>query len=226
MTAGRAAPPALRRAGLGTLAGALVLGAAPGLAAADRREASVHAHLVGAFASAGDEASASPGTGPLGGVAVRASFATRNHYQYDVALAVLAGRTSFDQGRFAPTGLPPRTGPFTIATQAVRLDGGVTLRLGVRWIPTLRVAAGVQARHRGAPAVTVGGVAVAQDQIGRAGDLALDAVGLADLGLDLRLSRRLIVGAAAGASYAVPLGGEGFRTLEVTAHAAYYWYPR
>ena len=195
-------------------------------AAADRREASLHAHLVGAFLTARDEASPSNGSGPLGGVAVRASFATRNSYQYDVALSFLAGRISFDEGRFTPTDQPTRTGPFTIATQAARLDGGVTLRLGVRWIPTLRLAAGLQARHRGAPAVTVGGIDLDPSQIGRSADFQLDAVGVADVGLDYRVNRRLIIGAAVGASYAVPLGGESFRTLEVTAHAAYYWYPR
>jgi hypothetical protein len=208
--------------------GTLVLGARLDVAAADRREASVHAHLVGAFLNAGDEASVNGGrgSGPLGGLAVRASFATRNSYQYDVALSLLAGRASFDQGVFTPMGMPSRTGPFTVATQAARLDGGVTVRLGVRWIPTVRVAAGLQARHRGAPVVTVGGIEINESMTGRSADLQLDAVGVADVGLDFRVNRRVIVGAAAGASYAVPIGGEAFRTVEVTAHAAYYWYPR
>lgn len=213
-----------RRAAL--VAGALVLGAQIELAAADRREASVHAQLLGAFASVGDEASTDRGSGPLGGVGVRASYATSNSYQYDVELAFLAGRARFDEGTFAATGQPPATGPFTVAMQAARLDGGVTLRLGVRWIPTLRVAAGLQARHRGIPVVTVGGLTLSEDRTGRTGDFSLDAVGVATVGLDYRLGRRLIVGAAAGASYAVPLGGESFRTLEFTAHAAYFWYPR
>ena len=205
---------------------AVLLCATSRVAAADRREASLHAHLVGAFLTARDEASPSLGSGPLGGVAVRASFATSNSYQYDLALSFLAGRVSFDEGRFTPMDLPERTGPFTITTQAARLDGGVTLRLGVRWIPTVRVAAGLQARHRGAPAATVDGIAIDPSQIGRDADFQLDAVGVADVGLDFRVNRRLIVGAAAGASYAVPLGGEAFRTVEVTVHAAYYWYPR
>lgn len=207
------------------LAAALVA-AMPGLARADRREASLHAHLLGALASAGDEATSGTGSGPFGGVAVRASYATRNSYQYDVALSFLAGTAHFDEGTFTPPDQPPRTGPFTVASQAVRLDGGVTLRLGVRWIPTLRLAAGLQARHRGVPVVTVGGIEITGAMTGRSADLQLDAVGVADLGLDYRVGRRLIVGAAAGASYAVPLGGEPFRTLEVTAHAAYYYYPR
>jgi len=200
--------------------------AVPSGAGADRREASVHAHVLGAFLSVGDTASRRAGTGPAAGIAARASFATRNSYQYDLAVSLLAGRASFDEGTFGAPGQPSRTGPFTVATQAVRLDGGVTFRLGVRWIPTLRLAAGLQGRHRGAPVVTVGGVLLSSAQTGRTADFQLDAVGVADLGLDYRVGRRLVIGAAAGASYAVPLGGESSRTLEVTAHAAYYWYPR
>lgn len=217
----------LSRFGALTLLAAALLAGMPARAHADRREASVHAHLLGGLLSADDSATADAGTGPAGGIAVRASFATRNSFQYDASLSFLAGQASFDEGTFTPMDQPTFTGPFTIATQALRLDAGATLRLGVVWIPTIRLAAGLQARHLGAPTVEIGGVMTSDEsRTGRTADYALDAVAVASLGLDHRINRRLIVGLAAGASYAVPLGGESFRTLELTAHAAYYWYPR
>lgn len=206
--------------------GVLAMGLGP--ARADRREASLHAHMVGGLATTSDPATDSSGSAPLGGLAVRASYATSNSFQYDVSLSLLAtGGASFSSGTFTPMGRPPVTGPFTVPSQVTRLDGGVTLRLGVAWIPTLRFAAGVQGRRRGAPIVTTGGVEVSgEDETGRGEELGLDLVGGATVGIDHRLNRRMIIGAAVGASLAVPLGGESFRTFEGTVHAAYYWYPR
>jgi hypothetical protein len=122
-------------------------------------------------------------------------------------------------------------GPFTVATQAARVDGGVTLRLGVAWIPTVRLAGGVAVRHRGAPRVDTGAVTVSSPEAtGRRGDVALDLAGVAAFGLDHRIDRHLIVGIAAGVAVAAPVaGGAGdssFRTFEITIHAARYWYPR
>ncbi len=209
-----------------TVATVLVLGA--GAAQADRREASLHAQVVGGLATSGDASATASASAPLGGLAVRASYATSNLYQYDVALSLLAaGAAAFPSTTFMPPGRPAVTGPYTVATQLTRFDGGVTLRPGVVWIPTLRFAAGVQARRASSPVVMSGGSQVTgEENTGRGGELGLDVVGVATVGLDHRLNRRLIVGVAGGASYAVPLGGEAFRTFEVTAHASYYWYPR
>lgn len=225
------APRAQQRGapGLGALAvglGLVTLGAST--ARADRREASLHAHAVAGLATAGDAAAAEDGSAPLGGLAVRASYATHNAFQYDAALTLLAtGGAGFPSTTFTPPGRPPLTGAYTVATQLARLDGGVTLRPGVVWIPTVRLAAGVQARRSGGPVVESGGMSVSGEALtGRGSDLGVDVVGVATVGLDHRIDRRLIVGAAVGASYAVPLGGEAFRTLEVTLHVSRYWYPR
>lgn len=206
----------------------LIVAGRAGVAHADRREASLHAHAVAGLATTTDPAATRSASAPLGGLAVRAGYATHNNFQLDVAIAVLAtGGAGFSGGTFQPTGRPPVSGPFAVTTQVVRLDGGVTTRLGVVWIPTLRLAGGFAGRHRGAPVVSSGGVEVSGvDATGRGGALQLDLVATATAGLDRRLGRRCIVGAAIGGSVALPLGGESFRTIEATFHAAYYWYPR
>lgn len=209
-----------------TAAACVLLAAAP--ARADRREASLHAHMVGGLAMAADVDASDTGSAPLGGLAVRASYATSNSFQYDVSLSLLAtGGAAFPSTTFMPPGRPGVTGPYTVAQQLTRVDGGITLRLGAAWIPTLRVALGAQGRRQAGPVVESGGGNVmGEESLGRGSSLGFDLVGAATVGLDHRINRRIIVGAAAGASMAVPLGGESFRTLEVTAHAAYYWYPR
>ncbi|MBK7823511.1 MAG: hypothetical protein IPJ61_21225 [Tessaracoccus sp.] len=203
-----------------------IVGAAS-VARADRREASVHVHALGGLLSLGDAASTDAGSGAFGGLAARASYATANSYQYDAQLTLGYGRASFDRGDFMLGGSTAVEAPFTVAAQAARLDGGVTLRLGVQWIPTVRVAVGVQGVRHASPVVTFGGLEYSGEaETGQAASLALNLVGSATLGLDYRVNRRLIVGAAAAATASVPGVGEPWREAGVTVHAAYYWYPR
>lgn len=206
---------------------ALVLLLAAEPASADRREASLHAHVVGGMAIASDAAVDDRATAPMGGIALRASYATSNTYQYDVSLSLLAtGAAAFPEATFAPPQRPAVTGPYTITSQMTRIDAGVTFRLGVAWIPTVRLAVGGQGRRRGGPVVMDEGSEVTGEaRLGRGTELGFDVVGAATAGVDHRINRRLIVGVAAGACVAVPLGGEPLHTLELTAHAAYYWYP-
>ncbi len=212
----------MNRAGLCAFA---IVTAAAGTAHADRREASLHAHAVGGALTLGD--ARSDGTGLASGIAARASYATSNAFQYDAQLTLLAARASFASASFMPAGRPPVSGPFTRSAQASRLDAGATLRLGVQWIPTLRVAAGAQLVRRGAPTVDLGAAtADGEEATGVAAALDLNLVGIATVGLDYRVNRRLIVGAAAGVVQAVPGVGPTWRTFDVTLHAAYYWYPR
>ncbi len=206
----------------------VILGLWTGSARADRREASLHAQVVGGVATLGDGDANGTSSTPLGGLAVRASYATHNLWQYDVALSLLGtGEASFPSTTFVPAERPAVTGPYTISQQVTRLDGGLTFRLGVAWIPTARVALGVQGRRHGGPVVSNGMRQVSGEaDTGRSSEIGLDVIGAATVGLDHRINRRLIVGAAAGATVAVPLGGETFRSFEATLHASYYWYPR
>lgn len=191
---------------------------------ADRRETSVHAHVVGgALALADHDAT---GSGGWGGLAVRASKATHNSFQYDAQLTFGYGAASFDEGTFALQGGTLVMAPYTMASQMARLDAGVTLRLGVRWIPTVRVAAGVQGTRRASPVVTYNGIEFSGDASGQAPQLTANLVGTATVGLDYRWNRRWIIGAAAGAASSVPGLGDAWRSVEVTAHAAFYWYAR
>jgi hypothetical protein len=202
------------------LATAIVV--APATAAADRREASLHAHAIGGLVTLGGPATDDTSSALALGVAARASYATSNRFQYDAQLAVLAGSADWDRGTFDTRG-GTVTGPFSRGVQAARLDAGVTLRFGVALIPTVRVALGVQGVRYGAAEVDNGAstvTAAGSDALG------LHLIGSASAGLDYRVNRRLIVGAAAGASLAVPGVGEAWRSFDVTLHAAYYYYPR
>jgi hypothetical protein len=201
---------------------AVIITAALPSARADRRETSLHAHVIGGALALADHGET--GSGGWGGLAVRASKATHNSFQYDAQLTLGYGAASFDEGTFPLQGGAPVMAPYTMATQMVRLDAGITLRLGVRWIPTVRVAAGVQGTRRASPVVTYNGIEFSGDDSGQAPQYAANLVGSATVGLDYRWNRRLIVGAAAGAAAAVPGLGDAWRSVDVTAHAAYYWY--
>jgi|JI10StandDraft_1071094.scaffolds.fasta_scaffold09101_2 hypothetical protein len=200
------------------------LTATGGAAHADRRETSFHAHVVGGALALGDHGHS--GSGGWGGFALRASRATRNSFQYDTQLTLGYGTAAFDQGTFSLQGGTPVMAPYTLASQLARLDAGITFRLGVQWIPTVRIAVGAQATRRASPVVTYNGTEFDGDASGQPAQITANLVGAATVGLDYRWNRRLIVGAAAGASTSVPGVGDSWRSFDVTAHAAYYFYWR
>lgn len=195
------------------------------IAAADAFEASLHAHAVGGVALVGDDATDETAATPLGGLAVRVSYARANWYQFDTQLTVAtSGAAAFEEGSFRFNNEPAVVAPFTLTTRVARLDVGATFRFGVRLIPTVRVAVGVQERFRGAPVIALAGVEQPNAD-GRDGDMATDAVGVGAVGLDYRFGPRLIAGASVGGTVAYPFDGPSWRTLEASAHVAYYWYP-
>ena len=102
---------------------------------------------------------------------------------------------------------------------------GVTLRLGVRWIPTVRLAAGAQVVRRGSPVVMVDGVTFTGEDTAPA-SLSVNLVGTATVGLDYRVGRRMIVGASVGTTVSVPGLGDAWREATLTLLVARYWYPR
>lgn len=197
---------------------------APSVAHADRAEASLHAHALGGAAIVSDPATADAATTPIAGIAIRASYARSNLYQYDAQLTFAStGAASFQDGSFTLGGEPATGVPFALTTRLVRLDAGVTFRFGVRVIPTLRLAIGVDERLRGAPIISFAGSEQHAD--GRDGDTATDLVGVGAVGLDYRFGRHMIAGASVGGTVAAPLGSPGWKTIEASVHFAYYFYP-
>lgn len=204
----------LRRIALG----ALVL-ATTTEARADKEEASLHFELIGGIARIGD--AAAPGTSstaPLGGVATRFGYGLADWYQVDAELTLAATATAhYDRGDFTTPG-GTITGPFSITEQLARVDAGITFRFGVRFIPTFRFALGAEARRAGTPSGFSGAV---RDPL-----LNADLTARATAGLDVRLSARVVVGASVDATYALPLGGSSFETLDLTVSYTRMWYPR
>jgi len=200
---------------------------APALASADADEAALHVQLVGGIARVGDDAAADgePATTPLVGIMGRFGYATHDWFQYDAALTLVGTAAArFDEGTFMPPDVPEAIGPFELSQQLARIDAGITARFGVRFIPTIRLALGAQARHVTAPVVTIaGGVELAD---ARPASLDVDLVGVASVGFDYRVNRRTIIGLAVGGSYAVPLGGASYQSVEGTVFWSHYWYPR
>ncbi len=200
----------------------------PSVARADEDEASLHVQLVGGLARIADDNATPEGTiatAPLAGLTARFGFATSDWFQWDAA-ATVAGTTaaSFDAGHFEPPDVPAVDGPFTIAAHLARVDAGATARFGVRYIPTVRVGLGAQLRHMTAPVVTIAPGVDVEDA--RAASFGVDLVATGSIGFDYRVNRRTIVGIAVGGSYAIPLGGAGFQTLEASLMWSRYWYPR
>jgi len=219
MTRSGTGAAARRLSGLAIAACLLV----PTAARADRAEASLHAHAVGGVAIVSDQATSASATTPLAGVAVRASYAQSNLWQYDAQLTfATTTAASFRDGAFTLGGESIDGVPFALTTRLLRLDAGVTFRFGVQVIPTLRLAIGVEERFRGAPAIAIGGSEQHPD--GRGSATAMDLAGVGAVGLDYRVGPRLIVGASVGGSVAV-VGSPGWKTVEASAHLAYYFYP-
>jgi len=194
-----------------------------GTAHADRYEASLHAQAIAGTALVGDAASHELGLAPLAGLGLRASYARANAWQYDAQLTLAGtGDASFARGEFRFTG-EPVVAPFAITTRLMRLDAGVTWRLGVRVVPTWRLALGVQERWRSAP--RVGGDGPQRDDAdGRGRVHTTELVGVSGVGLDYRLGPRWVVGGSLGGSVAV--ASPRWATVEASLHLAYYWYPR
>ncbi|MCE9575778.1 MAG: hypothetical protein K8W52_21690 [Deltaproteobacteria bacterium] len=192
--------------------------AAAGPAHADADEASLHAEVIGGAARIEDELAAKTATSPLVGVGGRFSFARSNLVQWEGRAAVATASATYP-GLMIIVGGVPRTGDLTRRTTIARLEVGATLRFGVRFVPTLHLGVGAQARLRGTG--TLDGVAVAD------GDgTGVDLIGAGAVGFDYRFGPRTIAGVSVGATIAVPLGGPAYQAMEGGLHFAHYWYPR
>lgn len=200
---------------------ALVIGARGAWADAD--EASANVHLVGGLARLGDDQAGSDATVPLVGVAGRFTWATSDLYAYDVSISAAQAAEARWTDVTATYRASTVRGDLARSMRLGRLDAGVTLRLGARWVPTLHAGLGVQTRILGASVVTTddGAHAVIDDAT-----VALDLTGTLLIGVDYRLGKHWIIGLALGGTQAVPLNGGAYSAFEGLVHASWYFYPR
>lgn len=187
---------------------------------ADADEASLDVHTVGGAAITGDSAAADGETTDVafGGLELRGTYATSDHYAYEVQVAF--GRTS--SAGFDDIEVEGNTGSIERATLFSRLTAGVTARLGVRYIPTVQLAVGAQVRRVGSSRL-VAGAAVAE---GPGADMLIDAVALAGIGLDYRHDKHWIFGLSVRAVHAFSFNDVPYDALEGMVSVQYYWYPR
>lgn len=203
-----------------SLAALLVVAALPRGARADAREASLFAHALAGWAALGDPAA--PGQTralPVAGTAVRFTYATHDVFAYEAELAL--ARTAA-VARFPDVMFAGFRGDLARVSYLGRAQAGVRLRLGARFVPTLHLAAGVQAHAAGDARLLLPGDIVMP---GPAPALRWAPVASAGLGLDYRIDAHWVAGASITALTALAPGDTGFRSIEGGAHVSYFWYP-
>jgi hypothetical protein len=199
------------------LAACAVLTIGSGSARADAEEVSLHLEAAGGLALVGDRmAPEQAASAALGGLGLRGTYATHDWFAFDLAAAYL--QTGTVEYRMVESG--SGSAGLLREFRLLQVEGGASLRLGVRVIPILGLALGYQ--HR-----TARHGRLVRDNIGL--DSVEDAVhhdvlATARAGLDWRLNRHWIVGAAGRATQAINAGPE-FGAIELLLHASYYWYP-
>ncbi len=204
---------------------------APGHAArADRGEASLHAQVHYGRAIVGEpDAPGDTDDAPFAGAGARITYAISNWYAFEASLGY--GRL----GRQAVHTIDVAAGDVQRSWHQawVQAELGITARFGVRVIPTLHAALGVQRRTwQGGRRVedTVRGCnpldrpmlkPCAHELHDRA---TLELVGTLGGGLDYRLGDHWIVGMSVTAEHAA-LTEAPFHTVAATFHFSYYFYP-
>lgn len=201
------------------------------VAHADKDEASLHAHMQFGRATIGEiDAPDETDSAPFAGVGARATYAISNWYAFEASLGhgQLLRQTIYTVD--TESGQVDRSW-HTAWTQA---DLGITARLGVRFIPTLHAALGVQRRTwQGGgeswdaspgcvpknPDVPEMCSAALRDQ------KTLELVGTLGAGLDYRLGDHWVAGMAVTARRAA-LAEAPFHAIAAAFHISYYFYPQ
>jgi hypothetical protein len=188
-------------------------------ARADRYEASLGLGAQLAAARVGEPGATARWTGAVG-LGARASYATDNRWAYDLELATVVTEpvTYADLARTA-NGRPAR-GAATRRTVAASLTFGGELRLGPRFIPTVRLGLGPQLRHRSASDLGALTGAIPAE-------LTVDVAVSLRLGVDLRLGRHRVVGLGLHFERAQPLAGAApIDIVGLHLRLDHYGYPR
>lgn len=207
----------MRGAAIITLVAAL---AAPATAAADADETSVHLELGGGLATVGDPAGGTTETTPTAGGAARFTLARVDWLAYEVTGYGLATGTA----RHTDLMFEGLDAEIERRVTALGVEGGASLRLGVRWIPIVAVAIGPQVRlYPRVPALEPETAAVLGSYDGES---VLDLAARVSVGIDHRLSARWVAGVRLDARQTLGLGDGALTSVGATVHVAYYWYAR
>lgn len=189
-------------------------------ASADEDEASFHAQVQVGQSSIGDpEAAEITDTAAFLGVGARATYATSNWYAYEVHA------TWSQLARSARFELQDGTSVLRQLSW-LRVDTGITARLGARFIPTLQATIGVQARFGGDSIRDYNEWAAQADD----SYVTLDLVGTLGAGFDYRFAGpgdHWVLGGLVMAQRGLLSTGPQFEAKAVMLHVAYYfpWFP-
>lgn len=193
-----------------------VAASAPRPAAADAEESSLGVRPLGGAVRAGDDNAFDTATAPVFGLGLTFSYATRDTFAFEIDVAVAdSAEASFVELRSTDLGDELRR-----KTRLARAGGGLTARLGVRYIPTLCLGGGLLYRSAHGGSVLRDGATVAVLDA----DTSLGAYVTAGAGFDIRFDRHWIAGLGLRATRG--FAGPALDSLEAGLHLSYYWYPR
>lgn len=199
---------------------ALVLAATPAQARADRYEASIAGELRAGLARVGEQGAPATASVPSLGVAGRLTHAWHNSLAWDVQLgAALTQPATFPDAAVLVGGRPEMG---AVTRRAITADAqlGAELRFGARVIPTVRLGLGPQLRYR-----TASDLGALPDVL--PAETSLDALVSVAVGVDLRVGRHLVIGAAVQLDHAQPLGdAPAHDVIGVTVRVSDFFYPR
>jgi hypothetical protein len=193
--------------------------ALPGTAHADAEEASLFVHALSGAGMLGDPRAPGMRTVPIAGTALRFTYATHDVFAYE---AELAWSRTADVAVFEDVMFAGFTGDLERVSYLGRLQAGLRLRLGARYIPTLHLAAGVLAHAAMQSHFVLPGAVVVPGP-----DFALDWAPMASagLGFDYRIDSHWVAGASVSALSTLVPGDDGFHSIEGELHVSYFWYP-
>jgi hypothetical protein len=115
-------------------------------ACADRYEASASVRPEGALARVDEAGARAPVMVAGGGLSAGLSWGVRNWLDVGGELAALALAEARYEGATADVSGTPQMGELSRMTRLAQLRGTATLRLGVGWVPMVRVVAGAGVR--------------------------------------------------------------------------------
>jgi hypothetical protein len=200
-------------------------------ATADRYEATVAVRPMGGVGHVTEDVAGAAGGASVstygGGGEVTVGYGVRNWLDVGGELAVVAfTRATYDAAMVTIMGIPT-TGRVTRTMRLTQLRAGATLRLGVAWVPTIYLGAGLSARMPTAGTLRVDNHGDALDLTpdGMAAGVQLDACVVARIGFEHRIDRRWSVGVAMDASRTLGLGAPPVDMVSGGVSLSYTWYP-